>query len=35
VRADIARAREVLGWTPRITLAQGIARLIETKEQTP
>jgi len=35
VRADIARAREVLGWTPRITLAQGIARLIETKTRTP
>jgi GDP-4-dehydro-6-deoxy-D-mannose reductase len=31
VRADIARAREQLGWAPRHTLAQGIARLLVTE----
>lgn len=29
VRADITRAREQLGWTPRHTFAQGIARVLE------
>jgi nucleoside-diphosphate-sugar epimerase len=28
VRADIARARHFLGWTPRYSFAQGIARLL-------
>jgi nucleoside-diphosphate-sugar epimerase len=28
VRADITRARKLLGWAPRLTFAQGIARLV-------
>lgn len=28
VRADITRALELLGWSPRLTFAQGIARLV-------
>ena len=28
VRADITRALELLGWAPRLTFAQGIARLV-------
>ncbi|MFL5001248.1 MAG: NAD-dependent epimerase/dehydratase family protein [Xanthobacteraceae bacterium] len=27
-RADITRARKLLGWAPRLTFAQGIARLV-------
>ena len=28
-RADVARAREVLGWTPHWTLRDGLARMLE------
>lgn len=28
-RADISKIREILGWSPRITLEEGLARLIE------
>jgi nucleoside-diphosphate-sugar epimerase len=29
VRADIARAQTILGWSPRYSLAEGIARMLE------
>jgi nucleoside-diphosphate-sugar epimerase len=32
VRADISRAREQLGWAPRISFAEGIARLIRAEQ---
>jgi nucleoside-diphosphate-sugar epimerase len=35
VRADIARARKLLGWAPRLTFAQGIARLVAAEQGAP
>jgi len=35
VRADVARARKVLGWTPRYMFAQGIERLLQDEAAAP
>jgi nucleoside-diphosphate-sugar epimerase len=34
-KPDITRAREVLGWEPRISLDEGLRRTIESLGRTP
>jgi nucleoside-diphosphate-sugar epimerase len=32
---DITRAREILGWEPKVTLDEGLRRTIESLGRTP
>jgi len=32
VRVDITRAKTLLGWTPRYSLAEGIARMLQIED---